>query len=123
MDSEKILKEYGHVLELTSGHTATAERFLPYPKDRIKVAIIAALIQEKEKKQVEALIGGFVRLATFISDEDATVVARFESLMLNKAFKVDVIHKKDASLQERYSQIQKNIVKEMEKLSNEISSI
>ncbi|MDP3994185.1 MAG: hypothetical protein Q8P75_04380 [bacterium] len=119
IDSEQIISEYGIVMELTSGYSATSERFLPHPKDQIKAAILSALNREKDVKQLDALISGYVRLAAFLSDEDAIVVRRFEDFVRDKADNQSK-YPGDATLQAKYSQIQNNIAKEMEKLSKEI---
>lgn len=116
MDSEKIIHEYGKVMELTLGYTATSVRFLPYPKDKIKAAIISAILTEKDKNQLEALKAGYIYLAKFLSDENAIVVRRFEDFMLAKHNNISPNHPEDDSLQEKYSKIKNDIAEEMEKL-------
>lgn len=121
-ETEKIISEYGKVMELNSGYSATSERFLPFPKKQIKAAILSALIQEKDKTQRESLRAGYIRLATFLSDDDATVIARFESRMLEKSTNTKLAHPEDLSLQARYSEIQNNIAKDMKILTKEIET-
>lgn len=48
LDGEKVIHVYGRVMELSSFYSATSERFLPFPKNQIKNAILSAFILEKD---------------------------------------------------------------------------
>lgn len=63
--ASQIVREYGAVLEVSStslGGVADV-RELPYPKERIKAALIVALRATTDKKVTEQLKGGYVFLA------------------------------------------------------------
>lgn len=67
-EAELILNAYGKTLEHLGpipGSTVADENKLPFPKDKIKAAILFALATAKTDEQKAVLKNGFFRLQTF----------------------------------------------------------
>lgn len=123
----KIINEYGKVLELTSSYSCSAESFLPYPKDKIKAAILVAypFADEKIKNHLSV---AYVSLANFLPNDDAIIVQRYEKWLREQAKRIEnpkqeqidiSVHSKDARLGEKHLEILQKISKESKKLLNE----
>lgn len=82
--AEKIVNEYGKVLEQTSHLVFGApESLLPYKKEIIKEAIKVTLdILEPEEQEIrEHLRVGYMELARFIPDEEAEIASIGQNLL------------------------------------------
>ena len=83
-EAEKIVNEYGGILvEAAKLGTVRPVSMLPYPKERIKAAILECLSGETATgtltdKTRDSLEVGYMELATFVDDEQAAVVIDWE---------------------------------------------
>lgn len=84
LTAEKIVNEYGRVLEQTSHLVfGTPESLLPYKKEIIKEAIKMTLdaLEPEEQKIQEHLRVGYIELARFIPDEEAEIASKGQNLL------------------------------------------
>lgn len=81
---ERIIREYGAVLEKTASLTFGApESLLPYAKAEIQIALKQALLLTEDPGLKEQLKVGYLELARFIPDPEAQVAAAGNAAMLS----------------------------------------
>jgi hypothetical protein len=93
LEAERIINEYGAVLERTSSMTyGVSETLLPFDKDIIKQVfrIVLAFLKTNPKtlgedmaQHIEQLKVGYMFLATFIAAEDARIAAAANAALLS----------------------------------------
>lgn len=82
-ECERIINQYGAVLQKTAHLTFGApESMLPYNKEQIKSAIKVALVLADETSKEQLRIG-YVELARFIPDVEATRAAAGNEALLS----------------------------------------
>ena len=87
-DAERIVNEYGGMMERELGRSGVApESALPHPKATIREAILtytAALHKMRALHEIrDTLATGYMQLADFMPDADALHVRRVEETMLS----------------------------------------
>lgn len=121
MDIEKVIREYGTVLEL-GVYSVSSVRFLPFGKKEIEAATLASYVCVTEASQKDLLGVALLHLANFVSDEDAIIAARFERY-LSQNKEGAPIHPEDKGLIVDYGRIQKEIVVEMKRYQELLKSL
>ena len=80
--AEKIINDFGKVLEETSHMTyGASESLLPYKKELIKQALILSLhrLPPDDEQTRNSWEIGYISLANFIPDRDAEITAKFQA--------------------------------------------
>lgn len=73
----RIIEAYGAALNSRRSSTVGHDSELPFPKDRIRQAILEEL-KETSPENVDVLEVGYVELESFVSDDDFEAVVAFE---------------------------------------------
>lgn len=89
--AQRIVAEYGHVLEQWSGDALPASiRALPYPKQTIKAAILTCMATLRARSELtsellEFFEEAYVALADYVDDDVARVMAEYRDALASVA--------------------------------------
>ncbi len=110
-EAEKIIQEYGKVLEVASAiGLAIPEQFLPYKKEEIIEAFKYAYnATDEENKNI--LATSFMYLPEFVPIDDAVIVLRYTNWLTSSD---KSINPEDEKLKEDWQRIINKINNEME---------
>jgi len=135
-EAYQIVNKYGSLLEESANHTTTAypKSILPYPKAKIQAALIICLLDSAGSNNpstimMQHLENSYLFLSSFIDDEDAEIIAKYDEQMpklskLGKHIRKEDVKNFSASCNlEKVVQINDKITEEMIRLNEQLQEL